>query len=145
MPETPQTYANHVRWHKSWHFFLSPVLLINLIIAGYSFLREPNLKNGWAVLMAMALVQLLLLVRTNPLKVQDRVIRLEERLRYERTLPPELARRAAELPTGKIVALRFAADEELPGLITQVLDGKLTTAKEIKQAVRNWRGDYLRV
>jgi hypothetical protein len=84
-------------------------------------------------------------VRINPLKAQDRLIRLEEQLRYQRVLSADLAAQASTLPVGKIVALRFAPDEELPGLVTQVLDGKLNTSKEIKQAIKNWRGDYFRV
>jgi hypothetical protein len=78
------------------------------------------------------------------LTVQNRVIRLEERLRYERILPEDLKARAGEFSAGQMIALRFASDAELPGLARKVLDEKLKTGKEIKQSSQNWRPDYLR-
>jgi hypothetical protein len=145
MPNTPQTYASHTRWHAPFHFFVSPIFLLNLLWSAVRLWREPNAEHVWMLVMAFALIVLLLLVRINPLKAQDRLIRLEEQLRYQRVLSADLAAQASTLPVGKIVALRFAPDEELPGLVTQVLDGKLDTSKEIKQAIKNWRGDYFRV
>ena len=76
--------------------------------------------------------------------MQDRLIRLEERLRYERVLPEELRWRADELTVDQFVSLRFASDEELPALMRKVLDDKLTERKAIKQLIKNWRADYLR-
>jgi hypothetical protein len=78
------------------------------------------------------------------LAVQDRVIRLEERVRYERVLPEELRWRADELTVNQFVALRFASDDELPQLMRKVLDEKLTERKAIKQLIKTWRPDYLR-
>jgi uncharacterized Fe-S cluster-containing MiaB family protein len=76
--------------------------------------------------------------------VQDRLIRLEERLRYERLLSEELRWRADELTVDQFVSLRFASDEELPALMRKALDEKLTGRKAIKQLIKNWRPDYLR-
>jgi hypothetical protein len=94
---------------------------------------------------SLALATLAGLVRINPLKAQDRIIRLEEQLRYRQLLPADLAQRTTALTTGQIIALRFASDEELAGLVQQVLEGKLTKPAEIKRAIKNWRGDTLRV
>ena len=145
MAETPQTYENHTRWHLPFHFFLAPVLLTNVVVAVVQLIRDPNLDRGWWLVVSIALVVLAGLVRLNPLKAQDRIIRLEENLRYYQLLPEELARRATSLMTAQTVALRFAADEELEGLVREVLEGRLTKPDEIKRAIRNWRADTLRV
>ena len=145
MAESPQAYENHTRWHVPFHFFLAPVLLTNVVVAVVQLIRDPDLDRGWWLVVSSALVVLAGLVRLNPLKAQDRIIRLEENLRYYQLLPEELARRAASLTTAQTVALRFAADEELEGLVREVLEGRLTKPVEIKRAIRNWRADTLRV
>ena len=145
MDESPQTYENHTRWHAPFHFFLAPVLLTNVVVAVVQLVRDPNLDRIWWLVVSMALVVMGALVRTYPLKAQDRIIRLEESLRYYQLLPEELAARAASLTTAQTVALRFAPDEELEGLVREVLAGKLTKPDEIKRAVKGWRADTLRV
>ncbi len=97
------------------------------------------------ILLAIGLLLLSLAARLQALKAQDRVIRLEESLRYSTILPDDLAQKAGKLKTGQIIALRFASDEELPQLVEKTLNGELNSSKEIKLAVKNWRGDYLRV
>jgi hypothetical protein len=96
-------------------------------------------------LLSIGLILLALAARLQVLKAQDRVIRLEERLRFQGLLSDDLAQKAANLPVGKLIALRFASDEELPELVQKCLNGELKSSKEIKLAVKNWRGDYLRV
>ena len=145
MDESPQTYENHTRWHAPYHVFLTPVLLTNVIIAIVQLVRDPGLDRVWWLVVSMALVVMAALVRVNPLKAQDRIIRLEESLRYYQLLPEELARRAATLTTAQTVALRFASDEELEGLVRDVLEGRLGKPDEIKRAVKNWRADTLRI
>jgi hypothetical protein len=145
MAGTPQSYSNHTRWHPPFHFFVAPVMLINFAWSVVRLFMYPGWENGWWVVVSAALLVLALLVRVNPLRAQDRLIRLEERLRLQAVLPDELARQAATLSTRQLIALRFAPDEELEGLVRQVLAGQLTKPAEIKRAVRNWRGDYLRV
>ena len=145
MDESPQSYDNHTRWHAPFHFFLAPVLLTNVIVHIVQLVRGFNLDNGWALVVSIALVVLAALVRVNPLRAQDRVIRLEENLRYYQLLPEELARRAASLTTAQTVALRFAPDEELEGLVRAVLEGRLRKPDEIKRAIKSWRADTLRV
>jgi hypothetical protein len=143
--DIPQTYENHTRWHAPFHFFLAPVLLTNVIVAVVQLVRDPGLDRGWWLVVSVALVVLGALARLNPLKAQDRIIRLEESLRYYQLLPEELAQRAASLTPAQTAALRFASDEELEGLVREVLEGRLTKPDEIKRAVRNWRSDTLRV
>lgn len=145
MAESPQSYENHTRWHAPFHFFLTPVLLTNVVIAVVQLVRDPGLDRGWWLVVSIALVVMGALTRTNPLKTQDRIIRLEESLRYYQLLPEDLARRAAALTAAQTVALRFASDEELEGLVRAVLEGRLTKPDEIKRAVKHWRPDTLRV
>jgi hypothetical protein len=143
--DVPQSYENHTRWHAPFHFFVAPVLLTNVVVAVVQLARDPGLDRGWWLVVSIALLVLAALVRLNPLKAQDRIIRLEESLRYYQLLPEDLARRATSLTPAQTVALRFASDEELEGLVREVLDGRLTKPGEIKRAVKNWRADTLRV
>ncbi|HVF28023.1 MAG TPA: DUF6526 family protein [Pyrinomonadaceae bacterium] len=145
MAETPQTYGNHTRWHPPFHFFLAPLFLLNIIFALVQLIRFRDLDHAVWLALAIGLFVLNGLSRINALRVQDRVIRLEERLRYQQILPPALAERARELPTNQVVAMRFASDEELPELVGHVLDGRLTKGSEIKRAIRRWRPDTWRV
>ena len=145
MADTPQSYSNHTRWHPPFHFFLAPVLLINFILSIVQLIRFPGWERGWWVVVSLALIVVAALARTNPLRAQDRLIRLEERLRMRELLPAELARQAMNLKPGQFIALRFASDEELEGLVRRVLAGELTEPAEIKREIKNWRADDLRV
>jgi hypothetical protein len=142
---TEQNLANHAKFVPAFHFFAMPIFVVNF---GWSLYRLRTLGFSFAgvfgVLLAAALVVLVFLARLFALAVQDRVIRLEERLRYERVLPAELQARAGELTVGQIIALRFASDAELPALTRKVLDEKMMERKAIKQLVKNWKPDYLR-
>jgi hypothetical protein len=141
----PQTFANHTRWHAPFHYFIVPVLVINFIWSVVDFFMKPGWNMGrWAVV-SFALIVMATLVRTNPLRAQDRLIRLEENLRFQRVLSADLANQAAHLPPNQLVALRFAPDNELEHLVGEVVAGKLTKQSEIKKAITNWRGDYFRV
>jgi hypothetical protein len=93
---------------------------------------------------AAALIMGFLSARMFALTVQDRVIRLEERLRYQRLLPADLQPRIGEFTVNQLVSLRFASDAELPALARRVLDEKMNERKAIKQLVKSWRPDYLR-
>ncbi len=143
MAET-QTYANHTRWLPPFHFFLAPLMLINLIFWIVRTYQAPTWDHSWMIVLSIGLIVLMLLARTHSLKVQDRVIRLEERLRYKEVLPADLAEKASNLRTSDMIGLRFASDEELPDLVERTLNGEFEKQKDIKLAVKNWRGDYLR-
>jgi hypothetical protein len=145
MPAAPQSYANHVRRHPPFHFFVVPVLVINIIWSIVYCFMYPGWNQGWWIVVSVALLVMAVFSRTYALKVQDRVIRLEEQIRYQKLLPVELAQQAGSLALGQTIALRFAADEELAGLVREVLAGKLTKPAETKQAVKSWRADNLRV
>jgi hypothetical protein len=144
---TPQNFKNHARFEPMFHFFVAPVLLINLIVAIVVLIRRwPHhlWMHAWLLIMAAALFLLAGIARSYPLRVQDRVIRLEENLRYQRLLAPELAAAAQSLSVGQVVALRFASDAELPTLVQRTLSENLEP-KAIKQSITNWRADNLRV
>ena len=145
MAEHPQQYSNHARVHAPFHYVLSPLLLIHLVWAVTRLVQIPDWDRAEAVLLAVALFVMAFLVRTNALKVQDRLIRLEERLRYERVLPSPLATQAMGLTESQIVALRFASDAELAERVAEVLNGRLTKPADIKKSIRTWRPDTFRV
>jgi hypothetical protein len=144
MPERVQSYKSHTRFLPPYHFFIVPVMLINLLNAVRHAFQQPTLHNGWEVVFALGLAALALFSRVQPLTVQDRVIRLEERLRMREVLPPELQQHIDTLTHRQLVALRFASDAELADLVREVVAGKLSTSKEIKLRVKNWRPDWLR-
>jgi cell division protein FtsL len=140
-----QNFANHARWVPGFHFFVIPAMTLNF---GWSIFRWKvagfSLDAFISVLTAAALLLLMVYARNFALTVQNRVIRLEERMRLERLLPEDLKPRIGELTCGQLVAMRFACDAELPALARKVLTDKIQTGKAIKQMVQNWRADYLR-
>jgi hypothetical protein len=140
-----QNFKNHVRFVPLYHFFALPMLLIHFVWSIYRWVAGGFSIGGleW-VLTAAALFFGVLYARLFALSVQDRVIRLEERLRYERILPEELRWRADELTPSQFISLRFASDDELPALMKKVLDERVTQRKAIKQLIKNWRPDYRR-
>jgi hypothetical protein len=139
----PQTIANHTRWDPRFHFFLMPVILITLGFAIWNVIHAPGIVSAWLIVVVIGWAMTALLARTYALKAQDRVIRLEERLRMAVVLPEPLRTRIGELTEGQLVALRFAPDEELAGLVPKALAG--AKSAEIKKAIVNWRPDYHRV
>jgi hypothetical protein len=150
MPE-PQSFKNHGRFDPPMHFFVMPILLANLIacivITGGIVLHHEGRMLGlhiWLVVVSLALLVLAVNSRLKDLRVQDRVIRLEERLRYAALLPPEKLAESAALTLQQIVALRFASDSELPALVSRTLKEGLEP-KHIKQSIVNWRADTHRV
>ena len=144
MAHTPQTYANHVRLDSAFHFFLLPVLFVNLIVAVVYLVRGPGFLTAWLALLSVAAIVAVLKIRLYPLKAQDRIIRLEEQLRFARVLPEPLRGRCGELTEAQLVALRFAPDIELPALVEQVLAGGMK-GRDIKKEIRTWRPDYFRI
>jgi len=140
-----QSFANHKRIVPLFHFFAIPVFILNLLVRLYwLWSLRFSLGSIGGVILAAALVVLVFYARLFALAVQDRVIRLEEQLRYERLLPEELRWRIDEFTVNQFIALRFASDDELPALVRKVLDEKLTERKAIKRLIKNWRPDYLR-
>jgi hypothetical protein len=139
-----QTFANHTKIFPPFHFFVVPVLLVNLGVQFYRLKFGITFATVFGILLAVALILGFLSARMFALSVQDRVIRLEERLRYQRLLPADLQPRIDEFTVAQLVSLRFACDAELPALARKVLDEKMQERKAIKQLVKNWKPDYLR-
>lgn len=143
--EQPQSLANHSRMVPGFHYLAGSLVLVYLVLAVVRIVRQPGLDSFGGVLIGLALVLLFWYVRIFPLVVQDRVIRLEERLRLARLLPPELRSRIESLSVGQLAALRFASDAELPALVQKVLRDGLTSRQAIKELITEWRPDHLRV
>jgi hypothetical protein len=146
MPE-PQTYKNHTRFDPIWHFFILPMLLVDIFFSIYVTIHhwpEHRALFSWWIVIAIVLFFAVGKARSHSMVVQDRVIRLEEKLRFAALLPADLLARSQALSVRQIIALRFASDDELPGLVKRALDENLTE-KQIKQAINTWRPDYLRV
>src|SRR5271165_231919 len=145
MAETsPQNFSNYTRYDPLFHFFLLPVFAISLLAASVHVIRRPGLCSAWLVVVMIAVLVALFKLRLYPLKVQDRAIRLEERLRLMTLLDPALHPRISELTESQLVALRFASDTELPALAVRALNEKIS-ALDIKKAIQHWRPDYWRV
>jgi hypothetical protein len=140
----PQNFSNHTRYDPLFHFFILPVFAITLIATIVHLVRRPGLHSAWLVVFMIAALFALFSIRLYALKVQDRVIRLEERLRFATLLDPALRPRIAEFTEAQLIALRFASDAELPALAARALNEKLSNP-EIKKAVQHWRPDDWRV
>ncbi len=143
----PQSFTNHTRLYPPFHFVLMPILVFNLIFSIYDTLhRYPAHRYlfHWWIVMSLALILMALVGRIQALKAQDRVIRLEERLRLASLLPANELIHINEFTTRQLIALRFASDAELPALAHLALTQNLEP-KAIKQAIVNWRTDDLRV
>jgi hypothetical protein len=139
-----QNYANHVRKLPPLYIAASLILLFNVLWSIYGAVRGPSFGSVFHVLFTASLVVLFVFSRTFALTVQDRVIRLEERMRLERLLPAEFRPRIGEFTVKQLIGLRFASDAELPSLAREVLDGKLKERDDIKRAVKDWRADWQR-
>lgn len=142
-----QNYSNHTRWFPLFHFVVMPLLLLNFLdhlVRIFTNVGDERYEQiGWTVL-GLTLILLALAARLMALTVQDRVIRLEEKLRYAGVLTPDLNARCNSLTKGQVIALRFAPDDELSNLIERTLNGEFSRTKEIKLAIKNWREDNLR-
>ena len=138
-----QNYGNHRRWNPPWHFVAVPILIVNAVIAIVMLVRTPSRSTLWAAVVALTLVLALALLRRMALRVQDRVIRLEERLRLNR-LMPDRHEEIEDLGRDQLIAIRFASDAEVPHLLDRISRGEIRTQDEIKRAVQHWRPDHLR-
>lgn len=144
MPNKAQSYASHAKIDPAFHFFVLPVLIINILVVAYLLIRHPGIGGAWLLLISVTLLVLATRLRSWATHLQDRVIRVEERIRLTAILPEPLRLRIAELSDSQIVGLRFASDAELPSLFQRALDEKLSRS-DIKKAVTDWRPDYFRV
>jgi len=139
-----QNYANHTRLDPIFHMFLLPVAGVNILAAAWHLVRHPGLWPAWFFVLAIAGAAAILTIRTYAVKVQDRVIRLEERLRLSQLVSEPWRSRIPDLTEKQLIALRFASDAEVPALVEKVLAGTMLP-RDIKQAIGSWRPDYFRV
>ena len=149
--KVPQTFANHTQWDPWFHFFVLPVFGLTLILTVVHLVAHfmegdvrDRIHSFLLVLLASALLVAVLKIRLYALHNQDRIIRLEERLRLTTLLPEPLRSRIGELTEGQIVAIRFASDAEVPALVQKALVEKLSRA-DIKKSIKNWRPDDWRI
>ena len=144
MADTPQSYAHHTRWDPLFHFILMPVFGFTVVTAIVMLCKHPHLHSAFMLLLSLALLLAVLKIRLYALKVQDRVIRLEERLRLAMLLQDPLRARIPELTVDQLVGLRFASDAEIPALVERTLRENLKR-NDIKKSIQNWRPDNWRV
>jgi hypothetical protein len=140
----PQSYANHLRWFPLFHFVASPLLLAYAIWTIVIAIKVPSAERVWAVAFSVGVFLAALASRAMAVRVQDRVIRLEMRLRLAAVLPADLRAHIPSLHTRHLIALRFASDAELPELVRLVIAGKLSDQRSIKKAISHWQADHLR-
>jgi Family of unknown function (DUF6526) len=149
--QKPQTFANHRRLDPPFHFFVLPVFILAVLLSLIHFFAHfssgdfrENFHAFLLILLALALLTMVLRIRLYALKVQDRIIRLEERLRLTQLLSEPLRSRIPELSVDQLCGLRFASDAEIPKLVERALNERLAR-KDIKKSIQNWRPDYWRV
>lgn len=142
--KSSQNLANHTRLDPFFHFFLLPALVALLIHSVVPLIRHPAWEQVWTVLLVTALAVTAVKTRTYALKVQDRIIRLEERLRLTALLPESLRPQVAKLSESQLVALRFASDAEVSALVQRTLSENLSRA-DIKKSIKSWQPDDWRV
>lgn len=144
---SPQTLKNHGRIDPPVHFVLFAILVANLIFSIIHMIRhreDAYFAGPWYVVLSLALFLLVFRIRSYPLKVQDRIIRLEERLRLKALAPAAWHPQIHRLTEDQLIGLRFAADDEVVELAKQTLEHHLTR-KQIKERIQNWRADHWRV
>jgi len=139
-----QSLKNHARFDPFYHFFIAGLWLVNLVYAGFHLYRQTSLSSGWYLVLSLAAIVPIVKLRSYPLKVQDRVIRLEERLRLQALAPQQWHTQIYRLSEDQLIALRFAGDDEVVELAKQALEHNLSR-KQIKERIRNWRPDDWRV
>ena len=140
-----QNFANHSKFAPIYHFVLAPLTVFLFVWTVVRLFRAPSPETELWVLAAVVLLVNTAVARSFPLKVQDRIIRLEEQDRMRRLLPADLQARVNDFTAPQLIALRFASDAELPELARKVLGEKITDRKVIKQLITQWRADHFRV
>ena len=140
-----QNYQNHVRYDK-FIFAVMGTYFVAIILAAVGlFMSNMTVVAAGVIVASLGGVLGLVVARTYSVKVQDRVIRLEMRVRMRQVLPDEIAADIMDFSLSQLVGLRFASDDELPELARKVLDENITKAGDIKKLVRDWQADFLRV
>jgi low affinity Fe/Cu permease len=140
----PQSLTNHTKWDPLFHFILVPISVINLIVVSVYLYKTPSRLTAWVLVLAIAAILTLFKMRLYSLKVQNRLICLEEKFRMQSVLPESQRSYISQLTPTQFVGLRFASDEELTTLVERAAKEKLSRG-DIKKAVVKWRADEYRV
>lgn len=144
MANKTQSASSHAAWSPWYHFVATPIVMLNLYVQTRHAFNVGGRYAWWNVVLAVGLFALTFAARLMVLRVQDRLIRLEMRLRLRELLPATMHADILKLAPRQLVALRFASDAELPGLVARVLSGELTEQKPIKNAIKDWQADWFR-
>ena len=144
MPQSPQSFEKHAKMVPLYHYWAGLFLLVPTVYVAYVTVTSFSWGSLMMLVFAIGVILVAFFARAFPLGVQDRVIRLEERMRIG-TLPEDLRGRVDEISTDQLIALRFAPDDELALLVRRILEGEITTRKSIKAAIRTWRADHERI
>jgi len=139
-----QSLKNHARLDPPFHILLFGIYLLNLVYAGVHLYHHHKISAAWYLVLSLLVIVPILKLRSYPLKVQDRVIRLEERLRLQALAPQEWHAQIYRLSERQLIALRFASDDEVVDLAKQALEHNLG-GEQIKEQIKNWRADEWRV
>ncbi len=144
MSSRPQSFESHTAWQPMFHYVASPITGLYMIYAVVQALRAPSMASAVHALWAIGIAVGVFASRIMVLTVQNRVIRLEMRLRLNELLSGDLLARSRALTVRQLVALRFASDAELPALVERTLKGEFATPKDIKRAIKDWQAEWLR-
>lgn len=144
MSKSEQSLKNHARFDPLYHFFIFGLFLANLVYASVHEYHYRTISSAWYLFLSLAVIVPIIRLRTYPLKVQDRIIRLEERLRLQSLAPVEWHAQIFRLSEDQLVGLRFAGDGEVVELAKQALEHTLSR-KQIKERIKEWRADDWRV
>ena len=145
MAEPEQSFKKHAKIVPLFHYVVFPILAVNMSWAARNAIQSPGADTIIAFATALALVVLFFFIRIFPLKVQDRLIRLEMRLRLREVLPQDMHPNIPMLTPAQMVALRFASDAELPELVRTVLRDRIHDKKTIKSMIKSWVPDHVRM
>lgn len=145
MSQKAQSFENHAKMVPLYHYWATALVVTPTLYFLYLTVTSFSMTHLMLLAFAVGVIILGLFARVFPLGVQDRVIRLEERLRMERILPDDLKARINDVSTDHLVGLRFAPDEELADLVRRVQAGELKTRKDVKAAIKTWRADHQRI
>lgn len=145
MPESSQSFESHAKIVPGYHRLTLALVALPMLYFGYRTLVGFSVERLALFLFSIGVLLTAAYARIFPVRVQNRVIRLEEQLRMQRVLPPDLRARIGELTTNQLIGLRFASDEELPELTRRVLDEGIHDRNQIKRSVRDWRPDHQRI
>ena len=145
MSAAQQSNENHAKLVPAYHYAALPLVFVSTLYFLYTAVTDFSIQSAMTVAFAVGVLITAVFARVFALGAQDRVIRLEERLRMERLFPDDLKARIDEIATEHVIGLRFAPDDELEGLTRRVLAGELSDRKAVKAAIQNWRADHQRL